>query len=369
MSTPVLPRTSDLVGYRRVDGAHRVALRAGLSVAVPLAVVLWLGHAEWSGYACFGAFASLYGRASEHTTRVQMQLSAAVTMTAAVLTGVVVGSLEHSPWVQVMVAALIASSGEVFARAHRYHPGGPLFFIFAFGAISSAPHHLADLPTALAVCGASALFSVLVGGVGIVQDPRGVRGALRAARPLGLVFRRSWKPAWIAVAVLLAGTAAVLLRIGHPYWAMVSAVAPMSAPHVTQQVAKGIQRVVGTTIGLLPSWLLLGLHLDPALAVLAIALLQFGTEVLVGSNYALAMLCITPLALLNGQLAHPRPITQLLFDRGVETAIGAVVGIALVLVGHVLRERRKAKVDDALDELRREVAAREVAASELPPQS
>lgn len=364
MSTPVLPRTSDLVRYQKVDGAHRVALRAGVSVAVPLAVVVLLEHVEWSAYACFGAFASLYGRASEHTTRVQMQLSAAVTMTAAVLTGVLVGTLEHSPWVQVLVAAIIAATGEVFARAHRYHPGGPLFFIFAFGAISSAPHQLADLRTAVLVSGGSALFSVLVGAVGIVQDPRGLRGALRAAQPLRLALVRSWKPAWLALAVLLSGSIAVLLQVGHPYWAMVAAVAPMGAPHVTQQVAKGIQRVVGTTIGLLPSWLLLGLHLDPALAVLTIALLQFGTEVLVVSNYALAMLCITPLALLNGQLAHPRPITQLLFDRGVETAIGAVVGIALVLVGHALRERRKAKVDDALDELRREVAA-----SELPPQS
>ncbi|GAB2474383.1 hypothetical protein GCM10027030_05890 [Luteococcus sediminum] len=160
--------------------------------------------------------------------------------------------------------------------------------------------------------------------------------------------------------MLLSGSIAVLLQIGHPYWAMVSAVAPMSAPHVTQQVAKGIQRVVGTTTGLMPSWLLLGVHLEPVLAVLVIGLLQFGAEVLVGSNYAAAMLCITPLALLNGQLAHPRPITQLLFDRGVETAIGGALGIALVLVGHALRERRKAKVDDALAELRREVAAREV---------
>ncbi|GAB2474374.1 hypothetical protein GCM10027030_05880 [Luteococcus sediminum] len=176
MSTPVLPRTSDLVGYQKVDGAHRVVLRAGVSVAVPLAVVILLGHVEWSPYACFGAFASLYGRASEHTTRMQMQLSAAVTMTAAVLTGVLVGSLDHSPWVQVLVAAVIATTGEAFARAHSYHPGGPLFFIFAFGAISSAPHRLADLRTAVLVTGGAALFSVLVGALGILRDPCGVRG-------------------------------------------------------------------------------------------------------------------------------------------------------------------------------------------------
>lgn len=52
------------------------------------------------------------------------------------------------------------------------------------------------------------------------------------------------------------------------------------------------------------------------------------------------MLCVTPLALLMGQAAQPRPPVDLLFDRGVETIIGAVVGVVVVLAAHGLRSRR-----------------------------
>jgi hypothetical protein len=52
------------------------------------------------------------------------------------------------------------------------------------------------------------------------------------------------------------------------------------------------------------------------------------------------MLFITPMALLMGQLAAPRPPASLLLDRGVETAVGGVVAIAIVLVEESLRRRR-----------------------------
>lgn len=44
--------------------AHLVALRAGISVLVPLTVVVLLGRLDWAAYAAFGAFTSLYGRNS-----------------------------------------------------------------------------------------------------------------------------------------------------------------------------------------------------------------------------------------------------------------------------------------------------------------
>lgn len=74
--------------------------------------------------------------------------------------------------------------------------------------------------------------------------------------------------------------------------------------------------------------------------LLVIAALQVGAELLVGRNYGVAMLCVTPLALLMGQAAQPRPPAELLFDRGVETIIGAVVGVVVVLAAHRLRSRR-----------------------------
>jgi hypothetical protein len=43
--------------------------------------------------------------------------------------------------------------------------------------------------------------------------------------------------------------------------------------------------------------------------------------------------------MLMGQLADPRPIGPLLFDRGVETVIGASIGGLIVLAEQLLRRR------------------------------
>ena len=60
---------------------------------------------------------------------------------------------------------------------------------------------------------------------------------------------------------------------------------------------------------------------------------------LVARNYGLALLFITPMAMLMGQLADPRPIGPLLFDRSVETMIGASIGGLIILAEQLLRRR------------------------------
>lgn len=223
--------------------------------------------------------------------------------------------------------------------------------ILAYGAISSAPHSLSDLPVAVLVCGGSALFSTLVGVVGIVLRDESLADAWRRAGRLRLYFRHHWQPAWMGLAVVVSGSLAYAFGIGHPYWAMVAALAPLSAAHITSQLTRAVHRSVGTLMGLVPATILLAAQLPSASMVLAIALCQLGAELWVGRNYAVAMLAITPLALLMGQLASPHPIGPLLFDRGVETVIGSIVGMLLALAGHQLRERRVLRHEQRQEQL------------------
>ena len=85
--------------------------------------------------------------------------------------------------------------------------------------------------------------------------------------------------------------------------------------------------------------MLLSLHLDPVAIVLVAAALQITTEMLVGRNYGLALVFITPMALLMGQLAVEQPVGPLLVDRLVETVIGTAVALAVVAVGLAARSR------------------------------
>lgn len=309
-------------------GAHRVALRAGVSVLVPLLTALALGHPEWTPYAAFGAFTSLYGRNHIHLSRARMQLTAGAALTVSVAAGAAVGALDDRAWIAVAVACAVAGGGALVAAAEDWHPPGPLFLVFAFGAVASAPHVAADIPVAGAVAGSSALFAVLVGNAGSI-----LRG--QSSRPGRLAPVQPREALRYAIAVLLAGALATVVGIGHPYWATVAAVAPLSARGLGAQIVRAGHRVAGTLLGLGTAAVLLAAPLGPLATVLVVAVLQIGTELLVGRNYGLALLLITPMALLMGQLAAPRPMDVLLFDRGVETLIGAGVGLAVILASAV----------------------------------
>ena len=315
----------DLLHIRSEPAAHGVALRAGISVLVPMLTVLALGHPEWTMYAAFGAFTSLYGRNHVHLSRVVMQASAGAALTVAVALGAAVGSLESRDWVAVLAGAAVAALGSSISSTQDWHPPGPLFLVFAFGAVASVPHGVRDIPWSTAVTAASAMFSLFVGNVGALLRSR--RSGRERVAPV-----RTWQPARLAVAVLLAGGFATAAGIGHSYWAMVAAVAPLTVHGAAHQLVRSGHRIVGTLLGLVTSAALLVLGLGPVATVLVVALLQIVTELVVGRNYGLALLFITPMALLMGQLAAPRQVGSLLLDRGVETVIGALVAIGIILL-------------------------------------
>jgi hypothetical protein len=314
-----------------VSAPWPAALRAGVGLLVPLLAVVLTGHTTWAAYASAGAFTALYGRNHVHLPRAVMQASAGGVLVLSVLAGVAVGCLPDRAPAAVVVAAAVAALGSTVSRAQDWHPPGTLFPVLSFGVVSSVPHTPADLPVALAVAVGSALFSWAVGNAyGLVRHAGD-------GRPPQLRHVAVTEPLAVAAAVLLAGAAATAAGIGHPYWAVAAAAAPLSAAATAHQVTRATQRVLGTLLGLLPAAALLALRPAPLAAVVLIAALQVVTELLVGRNYALALLCITPLALLTGQVAAPHPVPQLLADRALETVLGAAAGLVVILAVRALR--------------------------------
>src|SRR6476619_6393307 len=152
-------RRLGLLDFRPHAGAHRVALRAGVSVLVPLLVIASIDRPEWTMYAAFGAFTSLYGRNHVHLSRAAMQASAGAALTVSVVLGVLAGSVGSRDWLAVAGCCVVAGLGTLLSSVQDWHPPGPLFLVFAFGAVASAPHELRETPVAAAVCATSVLFS------------------------------------------------------------------------------------------------------------------------------------------------------------------------------------------------------------------
>ena len=69
------------------------------------------------------------------------------------------------------------------------------------------------------------------------------------------------------------------------------------------------------------------------------AVLQVLTEAVIGFNYALGQIFVTPMALLMTNMAHHGEAAEMALSRIFDTTLGAAVGIVLALVASSLDER------------------------------
>lgn len=319
------------------------AMRVCTGLAVPSLALLVLGRPDLVIYALFGALSGMYGRTEPRLLRLQHQVQAACMLVIGVMIGTGLSVIGLHFWWLVGVEALLAGLGSIFADRLNLKPSGPFFGILALGACASIP---TTVPLLLAVLIAvvAAVTSLTVSFFGWTREntcrttarrnpsylsgPRRQRTIIHAGR--------------YVLAVGAAGAAGVLSGSTYPHWAMAAAAVPLASASSIGGIYRGAHRIVGTLLGLaivavllLPSPWQLDSQEDVAVLVIAIILFQFATELFMTRHYGLAMVSFTPVILLASQLAAPTRPYVLIAERGVETLLGATVGvIVLIFSGH-----------------------------------
>ncbi|MFF5306930.1 FUSC family protein [Streptomyces sp. NPDC013161] len=161
-----------------------------------------------------------------------------------------------------------------------------------------------------------------------------------------------------ALGCALAGYASLALGVGRPYWALVTA-ASLYQANITLTWGRGVQRVVGNLAGVLVFAAVAPLaHAHPAALVLCCLAFNFGAEALIGRNYWLGSVCVTPMALLITEFARTQQPGELITERVVDTLVGALVGLVAAVA--VTNRRATDRIEEALTavERTRERAAR-----------
>ncbi|WP_271982816.1 FUSC family protein [Pseudoclavibacter terrae] len=381
------PRPSMIPGWRDLTTMgpyrrdHWVALRVALAIGVPL-VLLWAtGSMPLAIFAVFGAFTSVYGRGLSVFGRFRMQSMAAGSLLASVGVGAVIALSPERALLVLPAATVWAFLMSLLGDRVRWAPPGPMFQIFALAAIAALAVGgevlLFGIGVALATAAWSLLLGLAFGAVGVVADRVRARtgaetsGPMRAAAAGTTVAGvdparagaaddgagaagtgrsglapatgsiRSVRPVrsttvgragMFAVGTLIAGAIPLLIGIGHPYWAMVSAIAGLSAATGFHRVLRATHRLVGTVLGLGVAAVLLAFEPSGLVVVLLVIVLQGGVELFIVRNYTIGLLFLTPLVLVMGRLAGGVSAGQLLLERGVETAIGVAVAIGIAVL-------------------------------------
>ena len=149
----------------------------------------------------------------------------------------------------------------------------------------------------------------------------------------------------VGVATITSGALAGLLGLDHAYWAMTAAVLVLH---------QGLDRLLhaGAARGLLLATAVIATHPYALWLVAVIMVLNFFVELTVVRNYTLAVVFITAMALVISTGARGSDnLGALLLARGVDTAVGCAVALAvfLLLVPASVTEWLPTALADTLD--------------------
>lgn len=162
----------------------------------------------------------------------------------------------------------------------------------------------------------------------------------------GLRFPRSTILATrLAIACVVVGSVALAVDLGRPDWAVISAAMILhQGPDRLTGSWRALHRCIGTLIGVGLLAVVVPLLHSPFWLILLVVILMAGTEIFLVVNYALAMVFITPLAMVLGELSAPESVGEAIIGRCLEPLIG--VGVAVMVLWCVVpRAYRRTLLD------------------------
>ncbi|CAN7454961.1 FUSC family protein [Acidovorax sp. LjRoot118] len=311
-----------------------VGLQAGLAVLIAAAATHLSPWAHLVGYAALGALAALLGRFAPVGQRMPAVLLAGALLVGAVALMSLLGLAGATPAALLLCLGLLAGAVSWLAGRWRLGPPGAVIFVFA-GCAAMVPvdgglaagarllFTLAGVATALAVCRATDR----------LRSAPSAPPAAPALQAPWLAFAR------IALCTASAGLLALAAGWQHPAWAAIGAMAVLQGGPLHAAMHRAVQRTIGTLAGAALAWMILAQHPSFWPLLLAVIVLQLATEVVIGANYALGQVFVTPMALLMTSLAAPAASSGMPLARVLDTVLGALVGMAFAVVFSTLEDR------------------------------
>lgn len=321
-------RNSGLAGFQ-----------AALTALIALPLIQLSHWSELIGYASLGTLAALFGRFAPRAKRGPIVFYCALLQTLTVFTMSTIAWAGASPELQILLLALACGFFFVISTVGEFGPPGALIFIFA-GSVAMGPADTFGtvLERTLAT-GATALLAWLICLLTETFRHGAAGGSLPQEPPRPLSHRL------IAVARIIVGSAvaaftAYYLGAENPGWAAMGALAVMQGAHLHISFNRAIQRMAGTAIG--AALVYLALIYEPSVwaVIPLLLLLTIGTEMIIGSNYGLGQILVTPMALLMSYLASPDAAgAGMVEERVLDTMIGIVIGVVLSVLASTLDDR------------------------------
>lgn len=327
-----------------------VALQAALTMAVPIAVGTAFGHEAWGMQASMGGFVGLYLVARSRRDRVRGLpfLVAAMSLSAGL--GVLLSGNQHVGLAGLWAVAVVSS---ILTIGFRVGPPGPIMVVLVYGATNqiAAPveQHGAGVHgfQVWGLLTIGAVFAYLLAVIPLVRPA--VRRREGPAHRLGEIFPRPVfdRDGLIVIGRMAAATTIAVLVVlpfdtHRGYWIVCAGLAILSMG-VRRRLAviRGLHRVIGTLLGLLVFVAVVWLNPQGYGLALTVFVIQIYIELMVVRHYALALLGITPVALLLATAASHVSVQEVAVERAADTLAGAAIAMLVLFVSGLVDRRQR----------------------------
>ncbi|WP_421989754.1 FUSC family protein [Roseococcus sp.] len=317
-----------------------VGLQSALTTAIALPLAYLSPWPHLVGFAALGALVALFGRLAPTASRNRIVLMCALCQILAVLTMSTASWLGAPPAAQLILLAF--ACGIFFFTTVTWQFGAPGALIFVFAAGASMGHvdswlTVVERTAATAVVAALAYAICAMTEVFRRQAMSGASFPSESARPVG---HRLIAATRIVLGSGLSAFAAYAVGAAHPAWAAMGTLAVMQGTHLHISMNRALQRMSGTVVGAVLVWMILIQAPSVWIVILLVVLLQIATEMIIGTNYALGQIMVTPMALLMSYLAAPLAAGAAMApERVMDTLLGCCIGIVLAVLFSTLDDR------------------------------
>ncbi|EXL01975.1 FUSC family protein [Brucella anthropi] len=322
-----------LAGQPSLRNSSLAGLQAAATVAIALPLVSLSSWSHLIGFASLGSLVALFGRFAPEAKREWIVLLCAICQTLAVF------FMSLATWVglplpgQLLLLALSAGIFSFITVTGKFGPPGALIFIFAAGA-SMTP--VASLHVVFERTAATAIVSALACLICALTEKFRHQASPEKpfpSEPSRPTVHRLIAAGRISLGAAIAALTAYALGAIHPAWAAMGTVAVMQGAHLHISMNRALQRMAGTLLGALITWLVLAQGPSLWCVIAILAGLQFATEVIIGSNYALGQILVTPMALLMTYLAMPGVSHNgIISERILDTFLGAALAVIFAVI-------------------------------------
>lgn len=322
-----------------LKNAGIAGFQAALAILIALATTHLSPWPQLVGFPALGALAALFGRYASLGHRRRIVMICGILMVAGVLVPSLASYVGASPGLMVLILALSAGL-YTLAVSHWGLAGGPgaVIFVFAVGAALGPVDTLDAVAERTLATAWGALLAWLVCALTDRLRPQGAPVPARPAPPSPL-SQQLFNAGRITVGAAMAALITYWSGWHYPAWAAIGATAVMQGGHLHLTMNRSLQRMAGTVVGACIVWAILAQDPSFWVVVTAVVLFQFITEVIIGYNYALGQIAITPMALLMTHLASPIASSNMPVERVLDTIVGAAIGIVFALIFSTVDDR------------------------------